>query len=267
MTVRDSSGIDSPRSAACAAIPVPLLRVTGEGPAVLLDPPAVPLASGQCQLWRLPLDLPPAVQALLETCLCDAERERARAFRMPGPRRDFVVTRAVLRLLLARHLDIPADACRFEYGQFGKPRLSGPGTSLQFNVSHSGQQALFAVAEAIEIGVDLEWQRTIPELASLAATILSARQLTQWERLPPAARKQAFHDAWARKEAVIKAVGAGLSLDLQTLDVAFLPGAPSRVLRIDAGIGPAAAWTLLPLDVGTGYSAAVAARVPDLRLA
>lgn len=266
MTVRDSTGIDPLCDAASVATPVrPLGLRPGGSTVALVSQEAPPLASGLCHLWRLPLELPAALLAGLEEVLCDQERARANAFKVPVPRRHFIATRGVLRLLLARYLGVPATACRFEYGAFGKPMLADPVTRLRFNVSHSGEQALFAFAETVDIGVDLEWRRAIPDLAPLAAMILSPRQLPRWQHLPAEDRSRALHDAWARKEAVIKAVGAGLSVDLHTLDVGFLPGDRPAVLRLSEPMGPAAAWSLLPLDVGEGYSAAVAARTPDLR--
>lgn len=267
MTVRDSTGIDSLRQGADgpAAIPVRPLGIRPDGATVaLVSQTAPPLACGECHLWRLPLQLPAPLLAGLEALLCDAERERANAFKVPVPRRHFIATRGVLRLLLARYLQVPATACRFEYGAFGKPVLAEPVDRLRFNVSHSGEQALFAFAE-VDIGVDLEWRRAIPDLVPLAAMILSPQQLLRWQHLPTEDRSRALHDAWARKEAVIKAVGAGLSVDLHSLDVGFLPGDPPAVLRVSDLMGPAAAWSLLPLDVGEGYSAAVAARTPGLR--
>lgn len=268
MTVRDSTGIDPLRTGddRRAATPVRLLGIRASGSTVaLVNTTTPPPSSGQCQLWRLPLALPAPLLAGLETLLCDAERERANAFKVPVPRRHFVATRGVLRLLLARYLGVSAAACRFEYGEFGKPMLAHPASTLRFNVSHSGEQALFAFAEAIDIGVDLEWRRAIPDLVPLASMILSPRQFPRWRQLPPDDRSQALHDAWARKEAVIKAMGAGLSIDLHSLDVGFLPDERSAILQIADPMGPADGWSLLPLDVGAGYSAAVAARVPGLR--
>ena len=47
------------------------------------------------------------------------------------------------------------EELRFSYGAYGKPALASE-HSLRFNMSHSHEVALFAVALDAELGVDVE---------------------------------------------------------------------------------------------------------------
>lgn len=71
-----------------------------------------------------------------------------------------MIGRGYLRLLLGKILQRPAKALRFEYGQFGKPRLApNPESGLEFSVSHSGDLVLIAVSNGRAVGVDVEMVR------------------------------------------------------------------------------------------------------------
>lgn len=92
--------------------------------------------------------------------------------------------------------------------------------------------------------------------SALVRRFFSASENATYEALPEASRQRGFFDCWARKEAYIKAVGRGLSLPLNSFDVAFGDDQPARLVRVSP---PEAAksWSLAAVDVGPGASAAV----------
>src|SRR6185295_15695073 len=106
----------------------------------------------------------------------------------------------------------PADL-RFELGAYGKPGLAeGQNTlDLRFNLSHSHQQALIAVARGREVGVDVEFMRADFASDEVATHFFSPAEVKQFVRLPAAVRTRSFFNCWTRKEAYIKARGEGLS--------------------------------------------------------
>ena len=191
---------------------------------------------------------------------------RAAAFRLPKPQLQFIIVRGALRMLLGRYLGISADECCFAFTEFGKPFLQEPSTDLRFNVTHSGDQALIAIARSAEIGIDIEQHRKLDDAHGLAKMILSADDMERWLSVPETLRISAFYAAWTRKEAVAKAVGQGLSMDFPALRVSFEPGRDAALEKIGEPWGPLNEWTLKSLDAVLGYSAAVAARVPRLHV-
>jgi 4'-phosphopantetheinyl transferase len=71
------------------------------------------------------VDLRPdaAVEAQCRALLDPEERQRAERFTVARPRRQFVITRGALRLLLAERLGCRAEALAFAAGPHGTPFL------------------------------------------------------------------------------------------------------------------------------------------------
>lgn len=142
------------------------------------------------------------------------------------------VWRATLDDVLAHYLGEPPTG--FEKGPHGKPRLVGDQAWLRFNLSHSGEVTLVAVARDVEVGIDVERIRPVPEMREIAR---------RWLGRDDIADPADFFRAWTRHEAIVKALGVGLA-------------------------GPAGDFTgfVAEIDAGAGYAAAVAALASDCRV-
>jgi 4'-phosphopantetheinyl transferase len=149
------------------------------------------------------------------------ERKRADGFHFEADRRRFAVTRTVLRTLLGRYLAAEPADLRFEYSAFGKPSLTPRQNrrGIRFNVAHSGDCSLLAFGLSTHLGVDVEDLQVERNIGSLAPTVLSPLEYRSFLELPHAQRKRAFCEAWTRKEAVVKALGGGLSIPVDNLAV------------------------------------------------
>jgi 4'-phosphopantetheinyl transferase len=165
-----------------------------------------------------------------------------------GARERRPAARRALRQVLGRYLGRDPAAIELTAGSHGKPALSGPQPPLRFNLSHSGEVALVAVACEREVGVDVELADGERDVVRLAEVGLGAEAAAAVRSAPPGARAAAFYAAWVRREAVAKCLGVGLGTPL-----------PSRLFRVS------------DLDAGGGYAAAVAVagreRLPLRRLA
>lgn len=169
-----------------------------------------------CQLWQVDLDAAPAAEDL--TSLSAAEQARAARFVFARDRERFVAAHAALRRLLSFPAGRPAAELAFAEGEFGKPALLGcPG--VQFNMSHSGATALIAIGSDLEIGVDVELERPMPDALQLAAAYFTPGELRALEALPDSRRDRAFLTGWTRKEAFLKALGLGITVDLRRVEV------------------------------------------------
>ena len=167
------------------------------------------------------LDPGPEETRSLQALLSDAERQRAERFRFARHRRRFIVARARLREFLAARLGVRPERVELAYGENGKPRLADE--ALRFNVSHCDDVAVFAFSSTHEVGVDVEAIRPVREADAIAAQFFTERERETYAALSPRERVLGFLRLWTRKEAFVKALGAGFSVPLERLDLSAAP--------------------------------------------
>ena len=204
-----------------------------------------------------------------DLCLLDGdERERAARFRFPEHRRRFIACRAGLRRMLGQCLGREPDRLRFVTGPFGKPALAASAGAevLHFNVSHSDDLALVAVAQGREVGVDIERRRDVDDLLETVARRFAPAECAELADAAPADRTRIFFDLWTRKEAVVKATGLGLQLPLDRFSVPAGPLAGAVTVRMPGEDGQPREWALCDLAVPSPYSAALALEGPAATL-
>jgi len=223
------------------------------------SPPAdFELSAGQIHVWAFSLDRSSASHAHFAASLSVDERERAGRFRFDVHRDRFIVGRGVLRGVLGRYLGITADQIQFVYGSNGKPALSKGADEIRFNLAHSRDLALLAVARNFDLGVDVELIRPIPDAAELVERFFSPSENALFQNLPEQERPVAFFNLWTRKEALLKGTGEGIACSLRSVQVSFLPGEPARLIKVEDRPGENQRWRLHDLKPAGGFSAALA---------
>lgn len=223
-------------------------------------------AGDEVHLWQAGLDVGPEELAQLATTLSEPELDRSRAFRFERDRARFIAGRGQLRLLLGGYLDVKASEIALVEGPNGKPRFAGATAQLRFNLAHSDDVVVFAVAWNREIGVDVERIRSDFPVDQVARHHFSLRERRDLAGLPEGERLRAAFDCWTRKEAYLKASGVGLTVPLDGFDVTVRPGAPVRLSCRDAKSAENGHWSLHAFDAGPGYAAAVAVEGPSCRV-
>lgn len=215
---------------------------------------------GQVDLWWIDLASLRSHGGSLHAILSADERERGARYVREEDRARFVVARASVRVILARYLSISAQALRFAYGPHGKPGLEvGCGSAdLRFNLSHAGDTAALAIARGREVGVDVERVRGDIEFDQLAEHFFSERERLTLRALPGGRKPEAFFNCWTRKEAYLKATGAGLALPLDQFDVSLAPDEPARLLANRGDPDEVRRWSLHDLRPGPGLVGALA---------
>jgi len=180
----------------------------------------LPLVPGSVLLLRGTLDPGAEVSALLDTVLTPEERARAEGLRIPAVNRRFRATRGWTRIILARYMGVAPERLVFTLGPAGKPGLEG---GPAFNLTHTGDHFVVALAPEGALGVDAEEGRRLRDLEGLANRIFTREEREELFGVPPGpAREAAFLRGWTRKEAVVKALGRGISLPLQQISVELL---------------------------------------------
>jgi 4'-phosphopantetheinyl transferase len=223
---------------------------------------SIPVSEGQMDVWSANLDIPSNQNDDLYDLLSADERDRAGKFRFPVDRQRFIAARGILREVLGRYLAVAPESISFSYGAYGKPALKEYG--LHFNLSHSRGRALYAFSSGSPIGVDLELVRTLPDFLQVGASIFSAAETRKFQTIAPKDQPSCFFKCWTRKEALIKALGTGLSYPLDRFSVSF--DEPARVLSVDGYGTELSLWHLHHLEPEPGYYAAIATRQARSRI-
>ena len=240
-----------------------------------LDPwsnPTWPVKLGQDEVhvWRARLDVPAEELPARARLLTDEERARGARYLRPEVGTRFVAGRGLLRRLLGMYLGADATEVEFFFNAFGKPALApkhGAG-DLRFNLSHSHDWALLAFTRGRELGVDIE--RVRPDFATreIAQRFFSPAEAERLQALPAGEQASAFFQCWTRKEGYIKARGEGLSLGLNSFEVAFGPGVEPAVLKAADEANALIRWLVVDLQAAQGFAGALVVERPvaDVRL-
>jgi 4'-phosphopantetheinyl transferase len=202
-------------------------------------------------VWAIDLAKAGTVPPMDLALLSEDERARYARYLVEPAAHAFATTRVALRRLLAARLGRSPGTVRIMLAPGGKPIVPDePG--VFFNVSHCATLALIALCEAAPIGIDVEESRTLEMDASLATMICTPSELAWLASQGPASF--ALMKLWTRKEAVLKAVGTGLSQPMSELELGGEESSGSVTLA--AGYGRVA-WRDLASRVGMAATIAV----------
>lgn len=194
------------------------------------------------------------------SALEDVEKRRAGDISNRYARHEFVKTRALLRLLLSKHTGQPASSLRFATGASGKPVLLGS-HGVHFNVSHSDGTALIAVAST-EVGIDIERIEGSVDYAGVAESVFSCSEIEVLHDAPAARRGEVFFSIWTRKEAYLKATGAGFSSDLPSISAT----SPHGVIEDRGCTFGRHTWHAFDLPAPANFKAALVTTGKDCRI-
>jgi 4'-phosphopantetheinyl transferase len=216
-------------------------------------------AGGAIDIWSWSLKGSPSEVSEYEALLSDDEHARAERFIHARHRTDFVVARGKLRQILAAYGDLDPRDLTFDYNRYGKPRIgAGQELNLHFNLSHSADLAVLAVSPTYEIGVDIEEKKALQE--DVASHFFSPKEQATLSVVSPETYLDHFYRCWTRKEAFVKAHGAGLSLALDSFDITFDEDTPPRLERLDREPDASSIWSLLNVRTPPNFAGAVAAQ-------
>ena len=175
-----------------------------------------PLMCNQVHLWLIHISALYSSNSKKTESYNLSKSECARADRIadPSKRKLYIGGREGLRKLLSEYLGIPANQIQLAYGSRGKPAINSDQGSLRFNYSVSSDYALYAIAAARELGVDLEvYPRTV-NWRRLSKRILTQKERLVWNTIPDSKKNQAMLVCWTRKEAYGKLLGVGIRFNL-----------------------------------------------------
>jgi 4'-phosphopantetheinyl transferase len=170
-------------------------------------------------LWHVHVPVEPHAWARLAPSLAHDERERALRYHRDEDRLRFAATRVALRAQLGNVAGISPLDLRFGREPHGRPMLDGH-PHLSFNVSHAGSHALIAISAARRVGVDIEPLDPLLDWRPLIGLVCSDDECVALARCKEESLcRAAFLRCWTAKEALLKALGLGITQALRDLAV------------------------------------------------
>ncbi|KKD38564.1 4'-phosphopantetheinyl transferase family protein [Limnoraphis robusta] len=219
------------------------------------------LSTDGVEVWQAEFGLLSEHLEEFEQVLSPDEQERARRYRQKRDHVRFVGARGVLRMILAGYLGVSPSEVEFSYSERGKPFLKANSTGIKFNVSHSEDKALLAIALNRRVGIDVEYIRPI-EVLSLAKRFFRESEYSLLSTSQGMEQLRGFFQLWTAKEAYLKATGEGLAgLEAVEISLSELESAESLEIH-NTGCD----WLLQPLDLGEDYCAAIAVEGKDCNI-
>lgn len=143
------------------------------------------------------------------------EQERLRSFRRWEDATASLIGKMLLIKLLAP-LNLNLKLADMQHSEDNRPFFND---SVDFNITHSGNCVACAVAQGVKVGIDVEQVREIR--LSDFEQVLSYKEMRLVEQ--SSAKNQAFYQIWTQKEAIVKADGCGLVVDLNEIDTTVPP--------------------------------------------
>jgi 4'-phosphopantetheinyl transferase len=148
-------------------------------------------------------------------CILDpSEQHLASTIKNEQFRKRYVEIHARLRIFLGDVVNAVPGQIRIHKTDYGKPYLVDY-PDLAFNLSHTTNKMVVAIADNCDLGVDIEQCKPRANLAGLVDKCFAEVEKSYWQKLSQPHKIKAFYHFWTRKEAFVKATGRGIALGLK----------------------------------------------------
>lgn len=195
------------------------------------------------------------------------ERERGRRYRFARHRRQFVLTRALVRTTLSRYSKVEPHEWRFVQNQYGRPSIqtSQNHLGLKFNLAHTNGLVACAVIRDASgdnrmVGVDVENTARRGATVEIAKRYFSDREIADLRQTPEAKQRKRFFEYWTLKEAYIKARGMGLAIPLKQFSFHIRSQVPLSIAFTSELYDDPRAWRFWLIRPTPQHGAALALR-------
>lgn len=181
-----------------------------------------PLVKGDIHLWTVSLDASKVQIERILSVLSPEEKKKASYYKFELVQHKYIVTQAVLKMLLSDYLDIKPADINLGVHKKGKPYLIND-DSLFFNISNSHSICVYAFSRDAEVGIDIERIRDLPDIDLLIEKNLTPREKKYFQKNPDD-KLTRFFQFWTFKESYLKAIGEGMRLTPENLEFSLEDG-------------------------------------------
>ena len=152
--------------------------------------------------------------------LTQNEQIHSKKFSFIKEQNRYIITRAILREIISGYIDTAPQNIFFKYTEYGKPYLANNHEQkLKFNLAHSGDCIVFIFSKYIDIGIDIEFINKELTIKDTIKYCCSEKEQHTLYVLPDYQKFHYFYKLWVIKEALVKAIGLGLSCDLRKINI------------------------------------------------
>jgi len=213
------------------------------------------LSRTEIHVWWAVLPTPVALNDLVKVLSPD-EARRAGRYRRNEDATRFVTARATLRRLLGEYLGEPPSSIRFSYSRAGRPSVLYPLVpDLDISISHSAGAVLIGLSRGRRIGADVEYISPTFPFSEVAANSFAQEERDILESVSDVRKRNLFFALWTAREALAKATGLGLTVQLADVGLALRYSPEGAIQVVHPKHGPYQCECFTPLP---RYAAAVA---------
>lgn len=222
--------------------------------------PELSLSPECIDVWKIDLKSEDRNIFMHAQYLTSEENARAGKYVNGKKSREFIITRSVLRNVLGHVLNENPKYLDITYTRLGMPVLTPRSghPAVCFNVSHSYDLALIAVALDQPVGIDIEKIRNDIDHQGLSKRFFSENEYRNIMEYQGQDRLRAFFATWTRKESIVKAMGTGIASGLKSFDVSVGPDSPPELKETRWDNDVSADWILNTIDADDDYFACLA---------
>ncbi|MGJ8639254.1 MAG: 4'-phosphopantetheinyl transferase family protein [Opitutaceae bacterium] len=164
--------------------------------------------------WRLE-QLTRDIEAAVYPSLTGSERARHSNFRFSKDREHYLLAHYMLRTIIEFYCGSEVAGREFVTNSYGKPSIGN--SVFEFNLSHSGEYAVVACSMKIPLGVDVEKKRSDFDYLEVGEHFFTYEECCHIRSSDDS--EDTFFRYWTIKEAIVKAIGQGLSVGLNSISL------------------------------------------------
>ena len=216
----------------------------------------------ELHLWSVDLDRLKLSIRDAEQMLPESEKFRSQCFCLETIKARYIKSHYLIRLLLGQYLGTDFYHQEFHYNEHGKPSLGNDSKNnvCYFNLSNAENICVYVFTKDSDPGVDIEKIHAMDNMNSIVEIYFSLSEKIKYFSLSEQNRIKTFFQYWTRKEALLKAIGLGLSYPLDKFDVISNETRNAPFYITTNHQNSETEWMIQDVNILDGYAAALALR-------
>lgn len=141
-----------------------------------------------------------------------------------------ILTRAYIKIVIAKYIDISPNEISFIKSEYGKPQVNQAicKTPIEFNISHTNGHIVIAISQNTPVGIDIEMKRESNGV-DIAKRFFNKKEVEHLLNSPEETQITEFIRIWTLKEAALKTIGLGISNEMDNFDVTAALFSPTSI--------------------------------------
>ena len=217
------------------------------------------LPKGTVHIWYSPLDLWRNRVGELKVLLSAEEIQRSEELVFQNRSEDYIISRGILRKILAQYLGEAPEFVSLELNTTGKPYLTS--SRYHFNLSHSNNLFICGISRDTPIGIDLQQIYPISNIDTLIRNYFSPEEQQIVNSVIDSRIQDLFFTIWTAKEAYLKGTGEGFQRPANNFTICqWEHNLLTLKLKQETNSSLSTTWNIRELHISSDYKAALAVK-------